>query len=171
MGDIRNAQVGEPEPVSATSLPNIKRLIDMEVELSDVGWDTEPARLFAIDTALLALRRSATQLSELERQALVGILQEARRLAINGRDGELGYLQNDLEPFLAQSTSRWVWLTALNALLPSPFRAAETAVQAVLLEDPDGRDDIGEVLRQRLRARLGEGTLMFEEASDLIATA
>lgn len=172
MIDIRSGQSGEPEPVSATSLPNIKRLIGMDVEIADVGWDKEPARLFAIDAALLALRRCSTELSEPERQALARILQEARRIAIDGRDSELGYLQNELEPYLAQSKSRWVWLTALNALLPSPFRAAETAVQAILLlEEPNVGDDIVEALRQRLRARLGEGTLMFEEASDLFATA
>lgn len=172
MIDIESGQLGEPEPVSATSLPNIQRLIDMDVPITDASWEKEPARLFAIDTALLALRRSSAELSELERQALARILQEARRLAIDGRDSELGYLQNELEPYLAQSKTRWVWLTALNALLPSPFRAAETAVQAVLrLEEPDTGDDIGELLRERLKARLGEGTLMFDEASDLFATA
>lgn len=172
---LRIGQWGAGDPLHHDSLSTVKTLIEMDVEAADVGWGEEPARLFSIDTAMLVLRRNVTRLDELDRQALSNRLHEARRLVIAGREGELGFLQNELESYLTHSWSsdaRGIWITALNALLPSPYRAAETAVATALEVDRAGSvSDLAEVLRQRLRARLSEGSLLAEETSSLFATA
>lgn len=157
------------------SLATIKRSIGMEVEASDVGWGEEPARLFSIDTAMLVLGRHGSSLDEPDRQMLSDRLHEARRLVVAGRDDELEFIQNELESYLSHSWSfdcRSIWLSALDALLPSPFRAAETVVATALcVESPDSTDDLAEVLAQRLRARLSEATLMAAVPGTLLAPA
>lgn len=95
-----------------------------------------------------------------ERLQLSDSLQEARRLTVDGQIDELGYLQIALESHLTGALSRGVWLTALNALMPCPYRAAEaTLIAAMRLES---HESFGDMLRQRLRARLDEGMLMLE---------
>lgn len=141
----------------------------MEMEPSDAGWSLESARLFSIDVAMLALRRLWDSLEVRERQELSDALQEARRLVVDGHDEQLGYLQTALESHLIRSPLRGVWLTALNALLPSPFRAAEATLETVMpvnLEDVSG--PFRDMLRERLQARLVEGMLLFE--ANLFAT-
>lgn len=175
MVDLQVGQWGAVEPTAGPSLSTIKTSIEMDVEPADIGWGEEPARLFSIDTAMLVLRRNLFQLDELDRQTLHDRLHEARKLVVAGRDAELGFLQNELESYLAHSWSpgsRGIWLTALDALLPSPYRAAEAVVATALAVDRAGT--IGELtdqLRQRLRARLSEGYLLAEETSTLFATA
>lgn len=174
MMDVQIGQWGKGDPTSRDSLSTLKALIDMDNEPTDVGWGQEPARLFSIDTAMLVLRRNMASLDELDRKALSNRLHEARRLSIAGQEGELGFLQSELETYLSHSGSskpRGIWLTALNALLPCPYRAAEIAVATALAVDaPASISDLAEVLRQRLRARLSEGTLMAEETSPQFAT-
>lgn len=142
----------------------------MDIEPSDVGWSPETARLFSIDVAMLALRSLWGYMEVGERRELSDALQEARRLVVDGHDDELGYLQAALESHLIRSPLREVWITALNALLPSPFRAAEATLQAVPPLNADEKSEpFADMLRQRLRARLGEGMLLLE--ADLFAIA
>lgn len=140
----------------------------MEIGRSDVGWSPESARLFSIDVAMLASRRLWSSLDTRERRELSDALQEARRLVVDGHDDELGYLQTALESHLVRSPLRCVWLTALNALLPSPFRASEATLEAMIsLEADKLSQPLRSMLRQRLRARLEEGMLLLE--ADLFA--
>lgn len=146
----------------------------MDVEPADVGWSEEPARLFSIDTAMLVLRKHGARLDEIERQGLSQRLHEARRLVVSDREAELDFIQRELEPYLAQArdaATRCIWLAAMNAMLPSPFRAAETAVATALKLDSPDPADLTEVLRERLRARMGEGTLMADQVSTLFASS
>jgi hypothetical protein len=174
MIDLQIGHWGEGDPKFHDSLAAVKRMIAMEVEPADVGWSEEPARLFSLDTAMLVLRRNAANLEELERQALSLRLHEARRLVVSQREAELGFIQNELESYLAQTRdteARCVWLAAMDAMLPSPFRAAEAVVATALKLDNDELGDLAEILQQRLRARLSEGSLMTDQPSTLFATS
>lgn len=174
MIDLQVGQWGEGDPTFHDSLAAVKRMIAMEVEPVDVGWSEEPARLFSIDTAMLVLRRNAANLEELERQALSIRLHEARRLVVSQREAELDFIQNELESYLAQTRhaeARYIWLAAMDAMLPSPYRAAEAVVATALKMEGDELSDLTEVLQQRLRARLSEGSLMAEQSSTLFATS
>lgn len=174
MIDLRIGQWGEGDATSHDSLASIKAMIEMDVEPADVGWSEEPARLFSIDTAMLVLRGHGSRLNEIERQGLSQRLHEARRLVVSNRDGELDFIQRELEPYLAQADdaeARCIWLAAMNALLPSPFRAASAVVATALELDTEDPADLIAVLRERLRARMGEGTLMTERVSTLFANS
>lgn len=156
------------------SLIEVKQTIEMGFEVIDDGWSVESARLFAIDTAMLAVRNGLNRLTELERQVLIRRLTEARRLVVDERDQELGMIQGEFETSLGQardSASRAVWLVAINAMLSSPYRAAVTTVAAALSPQARSNGDLARVLRSRLRARLGEGTLLRQEPSMLFAIA
>jgi len=141
---------------------------------TSVGWDAESARLFAIDTALVVLRVNLARLAELDRQVIANSLNEARRLVVDGRDRELGHIQHRFESRLSHSWSadaRSIWLTAINALLPSPFRAAETAVESAYRAGGTDPDKLAELLADRLRARVGEWSLLTNQRSILFASA
>ena len=156
------------------SLSEVKKLIEMRSEETDDGWGREAARLFAIDIALLTTRRHIDRLSAVDSRLLMVKLNEARRLVVDDRDHELEWVQGEFEPYLRQAAStgaRPVWLTALNAMLPSPYRAAVAALTAALTASPDQIDELSVILGQRLRARLGEGAMLREESGDLFAIA
>ncbi|MEX0865524.1 MAG: hypothetical protein WD269_11750 [Acidimicrobiia bacterium] len=156
------------------SLAEVKKLIEVRSEETDDGWGRESARLFAIDIALLTTRRHFDRLSAADSRFLMVKLNEARRLVVDDRDHELGLVQGEFEPYLKHVVSpgaRVVWLTALNALLPSPYRAAVAALTAALTASPDQIEDLSAILGQRLRARLGEGALLREKSGDLFAIA
>lgn len=163
------------EPYSEESLSYLMWALQLGFEDALNGWGKESARLFSIDTAMSVLRRNDVVLAELDRQMLADRLHEARRMTVNGRDLELSYVQNTLETYLNHSWSpnnRSIWLTAINSLLPSPYRAAEATVRAALVTDgATSSVDLIEVLRQRLRARLSEGLLLAEPVGTLFVTA
>ena len=169
MVDLRQGQWGISEDMRISNLERVKGLLSMDIGPSDGGWSIESARLFSIDAAMLALRRLWNSVGDKERQELSGSLQEARRMVVDRRDEELGFLQLSLESRLKDSRHRGVWLTTLNALMPCPFRAAEATLEAALqLEPHDQAESLASLLRRRLSARLDEGMLLLE--ADLSVT-
>jgi hypothetical protein len=146
-----------------SSLAEIMHLVDMPAEVGSDGWSGESARLFALDIAMTAIRRNLTTLDESERQVLIHGLQQARALVVGGRDDEIGFLQEIFETQLrlASPDKRVVLLSALDALIPDPFRAALVSVRDTLhLGETDS--DLAGLLRDRLAARLGEGSLVSQ---------
>lgn len=157
-----------------STLGEIMHLVDMPIGVTSDGWTGESARLFAVDLAMTAIRRNLRVLAEQEKQILLGKLQEARTLVVSGRDGELGFIQAALETHLVMEhpgRRRRVWLTAMDALIPSPYRAALVSTRnALRLGATEAFADLHSILRDRLLARLGEGSLISEPTTfDLTA--
>ena len=170
MIDLRIGQWGESRSEPETSLDKIKQLLSMDIGDFDPGWDREPARLFSIDVAMLVVHRLWDDLDVDERHELTDALQGARRSVMEGNDSHLDSLQASLEPHLAHTSHRGIWLTAMNALLPSPYRAAEaTLCSALGAGTTAAPDSFSRAVSQRLEARLGEGMLMRDEAGTLFA--
>lgn len=166
------ANRAKPDP--GTSLTEIMHLVDIGAGVASDGWHAESARLFAIDTAVMVTRRYASRLTESDRQTVIASLHEARRLVVSGRDDELGFVQSTLECHLAISepgTARHIWLVCIDALLPSPFRAALVVTKNALMTQTAGWTDIAKLLRERLVARLDEGSLLAEPSSTLFLIA
>lgn len=163
------------DPDHDSTLTEIMHLVDMEFGVTNEGWNHETARLFAIDTAMTAIRRNMLVLPETDRQTLAFRLQEARTLVVAGRDGELGFLQAALEAHLSLTDpgrERRIWLTAIDALIPSPYRAALVSTKnALSLATTEALADFSKLLRDRLLARLGEGTLLSDPPTTFFLTA
>lgn len=162
------------DPDQAAALTEIMHLVDMEPGVTSDGWSRQTARLFAIDTAMVAVRRNLALMSEADRQSLVLLLQQARTLVTAHRDDELDFVQAALEAHLSKTApgrERLVWLTAIDALLPSPYRAALVSTKSALsLGATEALVDLAELLRDRLLARLTEGSLHLEPATPLYLT-
>lgn len=162
-------------PEHDSTLGEIMHLVDMQAGVTHDGWNAETARLFAIDTAMTAIRRNLASLSEPDKHRLLGQLQEARTLVVAGRDNELGYVQAAMESNLAligPGRQRRLWLTAIDALIPSPYRAALVSTKnALSMGATEALTDLPTLLRDRLLARLGEGSLLGEPTIDLFLTA
>ena len=170
---VRAAGSPETDPYWEESLAFVRMATGAGVEASN-GWHQESARLFAIDAALVVLKSSLPQLEELDRQVIVNSLNEARRLVVDDRDGELGHLLYQLETRLTHSWSlgaRPIWLTAMNALLPSPYRAAQATVELAYRIVGQDSDHLAEVLAERLMARVGEGSLLTDRRITVFASA
>lgn len=162
------------DPDGDSALSEIMQLLELRGGVPADGWNGESARLFAIDTAIMMVRRRANRLAEADRQAITARLHEARRLAVAGRDAELGFIQATLEVNLGLPGPGWargVWLVSIDALLPSPFRAALIVARSALLARADASDDMVKVLRERLMARVEEGSLLAEPQSTLFLIA
>lgn len=170
-----DSQAFEIDLDQETSLIEIMHLVEGDLGLAPEGWNRETARLFAIDTAMAAIRRNITLLTESERHRLITHLQEARSLVVTGRDSELGFIQAAMEthlPLTANDTTRQIWLTAIDALLPSPYRAALVSTKSALsLRTGDSAADLPNLLWERLAARLGEGSIHSEPTASLFLTA
>lgn len=148
-----------------STLTEIMHLVDMPSGVSYSGWNAETARLFALDAAMTAIRRNLMYMSETDKHSLVTRLHEARSLVVAGRDPELGFIQASLESNLATAgpeRERRIWLTAIDALIPSPFRAALVSTKNALTLATPGLPDLASLIRGRLLARLGEGSLLSE---------
>lgn len=156
------------------TLTEIMHLVDVEPGVTSDGWSRETARLFAIDTAILAARRNLALMSEADRQSLLLLLQQARAVVTAQRDDELGFVQAALEAHLgmtAPGRERQVWLTAIDALIPSPFRAALVVTRnALALGTTETLVDLAQLLRDRLLARLTEGSLHIEPTNPVYLT-
>jgi hypothetical protein len=166
------AQRSEPDGPSALS--EIMYLVDARAGAPSDGWHIESARLFAIDAAILVARRHSNRISEADRQTLMARLHEARRLTVAGRDDELGFIQTTLESNLALAKPGWarqVWLISIDALIPSPFRAALVVARNALFGEAEAPPDLVRSLRQRLLARLEEGSLLAEPSNTLFLIA
>jgi hypothetical protein len=146
-----------------TDMESIVAAVEMQIPLQSVRWTAEAARLFALDCALVTMRRLLPWLSDAE-ATMIGIrLNEARRLAVSDRDVELGFVSDELIGMLGSTTtrrSRQVWLVALEALLPDPHRAARIACESAIEVDRDCGEEthptIESRLRERFSARLNE---------------
>jgi hypothetical protein len=156
----------EKDPDQVTTVTEIMHLIDMPSGVTSKGWNRETARHFSLDTAMIAVRRNLALMSEADRQSLILLLQQARSLVTAGRDEELDFIQAALEARVAPAEAgrpRQVWLTAIDALIPSPFRAALVVTRGALsLGTTETFADLSQLLRDRLLARLAEGSLHHE---------
>lgn len=163
------------DPDHDSALVEIMHLVEMRFGSTNAGWHPESARLFAIDVAMTVIRRNASSIAESDRQTLVSRLHEARTLVVGNRDGELGFIQSALESQLPTSKNpreRRLWLTGIDALIPSPYRAALISTRNALSLGATGTfTDLAAVLRDRLTARLDEGSLAGEPPNDLYLTA
>jgi hypothetical protein len=173
--EVLHFEAKEPSLDQNTVLTEIMHLVDMRFGVSHAGWTRESARLFAIDTAMTVVRRNMTSLPEVEKQTIAARLQEARTLVVGDRDDELGFLQAALETQLSLTPvgqERRVWLTAIDALIPNPFRAALISTRnALAVGTSESFSDLGNLLRERLVARLDEGVLISEPPTSLFLTA
>jgi hypothetical protein len=130
------------------------------------GWDETSARLFANDCASIVYRQHLPDLTESAQDLLYRLLNQARRLVIADRDGELEVIERALIAGLEGSTvvNRAVWLVALNSILPDPVRAATTSTEAALLAFGCGpnprREAVIESLTRRLVSRAEEASLL-----------
>ncbi len=130
------------------------------------GWDATTARLFANDCASIVYRQHLPDLTESAQDLLYRLLNQARRLIIADRDGELEGIERALLAGLDASTAlnRSVWLVALNSILPDPIRAATTSTEAALLAFGQGpnprRDAVIDTLSRRLMSRAEEASLL-----------
>lgn len=146
-----------------TVIETIVAAVEMQIPLDKIRWTEESARLFALDCALVTMRRLLPWLSDAE-ATMIGIrLNEARRLAVAGREVELGYVSEEMVKMLTESMgtrSRQVWLVALEALLPDPHRAARIACESAIIVDRDcgaeTHPSIESRLRERFSARINE---------------
>lgn len=158
-----------------STLTGIMRLLDFAVDLDLSTWNPQTARLFALDAAIATIRRDAAILSDADRHNLTSYLQEAKSLVVAGRDDELGFLQAAMETRLSlihPGERRQVWLTAIDSLIPSPYRAALVSTEnAVSLGTTETLDDLSTLLRNRLSAGSGEGSLLWEPTAQFQITA
>lgn len=158
-----------------STLDEIMHLVEMRFGVAPAGWHRESARLFALDVALTVIRRNPSLVSESERHELATRLHEARSLVVGDRDDELGFIQSALAtrlPTAKTALERHIWLTAIDALLPSPYRSALVSTRNALKLGATGTfNDVASLLRDRLAARLDEGSLTAEPPSGLSLTA
>lgn len=158
-----------------STLAGIMRLLDFAVDLDLSGWNPQTARLFALDAAMATIRRDAGILSDADRHNLTSYLQEAKSLVVADRDDELGFLQAAMEARLSlipPGERRQVWLTAIDSLIPSPYRSALVSTEnAISLGNPGTLDDLSTLLRDRLSAGSGEGSIPLEPSIRLHTTA
>jgi hypothetical protein len=173
--NVTNGLAGTSYRSGTSELNEILVLIEMRSSDSADGWHRESARLFAIDTALTVVRRNMATMKDRDRHAVTRHLHEARTLAVAGRDDELDFVLAGLEASLQAADSdrqRRVWLTAMDALLSSPYRAALVSTRnALMFGATDVFADLRGLLRERLIARLDEGNLLADRVIPLILSA
>jgi hypothetical protein len=139
----------------------------LEVERYRLGeWDEPYARLFAIDCASIVFRYHLPDLTDNARDLIQRLLHEALQLITAGREKELASIERALMTGLgaASRVTRSVWLVALNAVLPDPFRAAVMSTEASLHAFGHGpnprRDAVAEAVHRRVLARTEEAALL-----------
>ena len=173
-GEVRDYATDDHGSERGPNLTEIMHLVDMQSGITSEGWNMETARLYAIDIAMLVLRRNVLVLAEVDRQTLTYQLHEARSLVVSGRDNELGFLQAALESHLSLARGpqeRQLWLAAIDALIPNPYRAALVSTKNALSASTEALADFSSLIRDRLIARLGEGSLHSEPGPTLFLTA
>lgn len=139
----------------------------LEVERYRLGdWDEPYARLFAIDCASIVYHYHMPDLTDPARDLIQRLLHQALTLIAAGRDNELASIEGALMTGLqaASRVTRAVWLVALNAVLPDPFRAAVMSTEAALHAFGRGpnprRDAVAEAVRRRVISRTEEAALL-----------
>jgi hypothetical protein len=139
----------------------------LEIERYRLGdWDEPYARLYAIDCASIVFRYHLPDLTDSARDLVQRLLHQALQLVTTGRENELASIERALMTGLeaASRVTRSVWLVALNAVLPDPFRAAVMSTEASLnafgrVPNPR-RDTVAEAVRRRVFARTEEAALL-----------
>lgn len=158
-----------------STLTRIMQLLDSTRDSDPSGWNPQTARLFAIDAAITVIHRDAAVLSEADRHNLTSYLREAKDLVLSDRDNELGLLQATIEvrlSLIAPGKRRQLWLTAIDTLIPSPYRAAMVSTQnAISLGDARTLAYLSTLLRDRLSARSGAGSLHLDRTAQFQITA
>lgn len=139
----------------------------LEVERYRLGdWEETYARLYAIDCASIVFRYHTPDLTETARDLVQRLLHQTLQLVTAGRENELASIERALMTGLeaASRITRSVWLVALNAVLPDPFRAAVMSTEAALHAFGRGpnprRDAVAESVRRRVFARTEEAALL-----------
>jgi hypothetical protein len=160
-----HVEAGQQRSTQVDDLGTIADLL--EIERFRVGeWDETYARLYAIDCASIVYRYHTPDLNETARDLVQRLLHEALQLVTAGRDNELASIERALMTGLqsASQVTRTVWLAALNAVLPDPFRAAVMSTEAALFAFGRGpnprRDAVAESMRRRLISRTEEASLL-----------
>jgi hypothetical protein len=139
----------------------------LEVERFRLGdWDEPYARLYAVDCAMIVFRYHLPDLTDTARDLVQRLLHQTLQLVTAGRENELASVERALMTGLeaASRVTRSVWLVALNAVLPDPFRAAVMSTEAALHAFGRGpnprRDAVAEAVRRRLFSRTEEAALL-----------
>lgn len=160
-----HVQAGQTRSNQSDGLASIAELL--EIERYRVGeWDETYARLYAIDCASIVYRYHTPDLTEASRDLVQRLLHQTLQLVTAGRENELASIERALMTGLeaASRVTRAVWLVALNAVLPDPFRAAVMSTEAALLAFGRGpnprRDAVAESVRRRLLSRTEEASLL-----------
>jgi hypothetical protein len=143
----------------------------LEVDRYRLGeWDETYARLYAIDCASIVYRYHTPDLTDSARDLVQRLLHQTLQLVTAGRENELASIERALMTGLeaASRVTRAVWLVALNAVLPDPFRAAVMSTEGALIAFGRGpnprRDAVAESLRRRLVSRTEEASLLGSAA-------
>ena len=152
------------DPNRQESLDAIKSLLGLPDVENTSGWTATSARLLALDCAVITSRTRSSTMSEAERRLFDELIREARRLTLHGQHQDLDFVQGEITKLIrsqANPQAREVWISGAEALVPSPFRAAQISVESTLLmdtrRDRDERQSSEFRLRQRLVTRLAEG--------------
>jgi hypothetical protein len=160
-----HVQAGDEMSNRYDGLDSIAELLEVErYRLGD--WDDTYARLFAIDCASIVYRYHLPDLNDAARDLVQRLLHQALQLVTAGRQSELASIEQALMTGLqaASRVTRSVWLVALNAVLPDPFRAAVMSTEAALFAFGRGpnprRDAVAESVRRRLISRTEESSLL-----------
>lgn len=160
-----HVEAGDMTSSRHDGLDIIARLLEVErYRLGD--WEEPYARLYAIDCASIVFRYHLPDLTEPARDLIQRLLHEALQLVTAGRDNELASIERALMTGLeaASRVTRSVWLVALNAVLPDPFRAAVMSTEASLHAFGRGpnprRDAVAEAVRRRAFSRTEESALL-----------
>ncbi len=139
----------------------------LELERYKLGeWDDSHARLYAIDCASIVYRYHTPDLDPTANDLVHRLLHQAMQLVTAGRENELASIERALMTGLeaASQITRSVWLVALNALLPDPFRAAVVSTESALFAFGRGpnprRDAVAESVRRRVLSRTEEASLL-----------
>ena len=160
-----HVEAGDTTSSRHDGLDIIARLLEVErYRLGD--WEEPYARLYAIDCASIVFRYHLPDLTETARDLIQRLLHETLQLVQAGRDNELASIERALMTGLeaASRVTRPVWLVALNAVLPDPFRAAVMSTEASLHAFGRGpnprRDAVAEAVRRRAFSRTEESALL-----------
>ena len=152
------------DPNRQESLDAIMSLLGLPDVENTSGWTAISARLLALDCAVITSRTRSTTLSEAERRLFDELIREARRLTLQGQHQDLDFVQSEITKLIrsqANPQAREVWISGAEALVPSPFRAAQISIESTLVmerqRDRGERRPTEFRLRDRLLARLADG--------------
>lgn len=163
-------EMDRPKPVRDDGLDRVCALLDADRHFLGT-WNETWARLFAIDCASIVYRLHVPGMDDAARDLMQRLLHQARLLTSGERQSELGSVERAMMAGLRASSevTRAVWLVALNALVPDPFRASVVTVESALTafgRRPSPRRKAAmEAMRSRLLSRTEEAALLASTLS------